>query len=47
MPQAQLNYGKALHEAGRVEEAIKRFEFALSKKPSLAEAEFLLGAGLE
>ena len=42
-PQAQLNYGKALHEAGRVEEAISRYEFAIGKKPSLAEAEFFLG----
>ena len=45
--QAQLNYGKALHEAGRVEEAIEQYEFAISKNPSLAEAEFFLGAGLE
>jgi tetratricopeptide (TPR) repeat protein len=42
-PQAQVNYGKALHEAGRVEDAITRYELALSKKPSLAEAEFYLG----
>ena len=41
--QAQLNYGKALHQAGRVEEAIGRYEFAIGKKPSLAEAEFYLG----
>jgi tetratricopeptide (TPR) repeat protein len=41
--QAQLNYGKALHQAGRVEEAIGRYEFAISQKPSLAEAEFCLG----
>ena len=41
--EAQLNYGKALHQAGRVEEAISRYEFAISKKPSLAEAEFFLG----
>jgi Tfp pilus assembly protein PilF len=40
---AQLDYGKALHEAGRVEEAINRYEFAISKKPSLEEAEFFLG----
>jgi hypothetical protein len=40
---AQLNYGKALHEAGRVEEAIRKYEFAISRKPSLAEAEFYLG----
>src|SRR5438105_4026845 len=42
-PQAQLNYGKALHEAGRVEEAIRKYEFAISRKPSLAEAEYYLG----
>ena len=41
--QAQLEYGKALHQAGRLEEAIGRYEFAISKKPSLAEAEFYLG----
>ncbi len=42
-PQAQLNYGKALHQAGRVEEAIGKYEFAISRNPSLAEAEFFLG----
>ena len=42
-PKAQLNYGKALHEVGRVEEAIRKYEFALSRDPSLAEAEFCLG----
>ena len=42
-PQAQLNYGKALHEAGQVEDAIRRYEFAISKKPDLADAEFFLG----
>jgi tetratricopeptide (TPR) repeat protein len=41
--EAQLSYGKALHKAGRVEDAITRFEFAIDKKPSLAEAEFSLG----
>ena len=41
--QAQLNYGKALHETGRVEEAINKYEFAISRDPSLAEAEFYLG----
>jgi tetratricopeptide (TPR) repeat protein len=41
--QAQLNYGKALHEAGRVDEAIGRYEFAISRNPSLTEAEFYLG----
>jgi hypothetical protein len=42
-PKAQLNYGKALHETGRVEEAIRKYEFAISRDPSLAEAEFCLG----
>ncbi|MEY2492578.1 MAG: hypothetical protein QOH24_1529 [Verrucomicrobiota bacterium] len=42
-PQAQLNYGKALHGAGRVEEAMGKYEFAISRNPSLAEAEFFLG----
>jgi tetratricopeptide repeat protein len=42
-PKAQLNYGKALHDAGRVQEAIGKYEFALSRDPSLAEAEFYLG----
>ncbi len=41
--QAQLNYGKALHQAGRVEEAIGRYEFAIKQDPSLALAEFYLG----
>ena len=41
--EAQFNYGKALHQAGRVEEAIGRYEFAINKKPSLAVAEFYLG----
>jgi Tetratricopeptide repeat len=41
--QAQLKYGEALHDEGRVEEAIGRYEFAINKKPSLAEAEFYLG----
>src|SRR5437764_15320903 len=40
--QAQLNYGKALHEAGRVDEAIAKYDAALAFKPSLAEAEFSL-----
>ena len=44
--QAQLNYGKALHEAGRVEEAIPRYESAIARKPALAEAEFFLGLAL-
>ena len=31
--QAQLNYGKTLHRAGRLEEAMGRYEFAISKTP--------------
>ena len=42
-PQAQLNYGRALHKDGRVEEAIKEYEFAISRNSSVAEAEFFLG----
>jgi Flp pilus assembly protein TadD len=42
-PQAQLDYGKALHAEGRVEDAIGKYEFALNKNPSLTEAEFCLG----
>jgi Tfp pilus assembly protein PilF len=45
--QAQLNYGKALHDAGRVNEAIEKYEFALSKNPALGEAEFFLGLAWE
>jgi Flp pilus assembly protein TadD len=41
--QAQLNYGKALHDANRPREAIAKYEFALSQNPALTEAEFLLG----
>jgi Flp pilus assembly protein TadD len=41
--QAQLNYGKALHDANRPREAIAKYEFALSRNPALTEAEFLLG----
>lgn len=41
-PKAQLNYGKALHEAGRVEEAIPRYENALAHDRSMAEAAFFL-----
>ena len=40
--QAQLNYAKALHQAGQVEEAIGKYESALSRNPRLAEAEFYL-----
>jgi Flp pilus assembly protein TadD len=45
-PQAQFNYGKALHEAGRAEEAIPRYESAIARKPSSAQAEFYLGLAL-
>ncbi|MEY2585579.1 MAG: hypothetical protein QOD80_1605 [Verrucomicrobiota bacterium] len=41
--QAQLNYGKALHESRRVREAIEQYELALNRNPTLAEAEFYLG----
>jgi Flp pilus assembly protein TadD len=41
--EAQLNYGKALHKAGRLQEAIAKYEFALAKAPALADAEFYLG----
>jgi Flp pilus assembly protein TadD len=40
--QAQLNYGKALHEAGQLENAKERYETALKLNPTLAEAEFYL-----
>src|SRR6202008_1005901 len=46
-PQAQLSYGKALHAVGRIEEAISKYELALSRTPSLAEAEFCLGSAWE
>jgi Flp pilus assembly protein TadD, contains TPR repeats len=42
-PQAQLNYGKALHQSGRVREAVDQYELALRRNSSLAEAEFYLG----
>lgn len=42
-PQAQLNYGIALQKAGQLEEAIAKYEFALSRNPKLAEAEYYLG----
>lgn len=41
--QAQLKYGKALHEAGRVQEAKKRYQAAIALNPSLQEAESFLG----
>ncbi len=41
--QAQLNYGKALHEAGRVNEAMTRYESAQQLNPRLEETEFYLG----
>ena len=42
-PKAQLNYGKALHEAGRVEEAISKYEFAISRIPRWRRRSFILG----
>src|SRR2546423_13317346 len=41
--QAQVDYGKALHKAGRVEEAIGKYDLALKQDPALGEAEFFLG----
>src|SRR2546423_10982812 len=41
--QAQFDYGKALHKAGRVEEAIGKYDLALKQDPALGEAEFFLG----
>lgn len=40
---AQLNYGKALHDAGRIHEAQERYVLALARDRSLAEAEFYSG----
>ncbi len=40
--QAQLNYGRALHESKQVETSISKYELALSLNPGLAEAEFYL-----
>src|SRR5437763_192289 len=42
-PQAQFNYGRSLHKAGRVEEAIGKYDLALKQDPALGEAEFYLG----
>lgn len=44
--QAQLNYGKALHEARRFQEAMAKYECALNRNPQLAEAEFYLAVAL-
>ena len=44
--QAQLNYGKALHESGQLDEAMARYGTALQLNPDLAEAEFFTGLGL-
>ena len=40
---ARLNYGRALHEAGRAQEAREQYEAALALNPSLQAAEMLLG----
>jgi Flp pilus assembly protein TadD len=45
-PQAQFNYGRALHDAGRAQEAIPRYESAIARKPASGEAEFYLGLAL-
>ena len=42
-PEAQLNYGRALFQAGRVREAIAKYEFAIATKPGFSEAEYYLG----
>jgi len=42
---AHLNYGRALQEAGRIEEALGQYDEALARDSSLAEAEFLSGLG--
>jgi Flp pilus assembly protein TadD len=42
-PEAQFNFGRALHQAGRLEEAIAKYEFAIAHKAEFAEAEFYLG----
>src|SRR6476620_257850 len=42
-PDAQLNYGNALLEAGRAEEAIPKLEFAVNRNHQVAAAEFFLG----
>ena len=41
--EAQLHYGKALHQAGRVEEAIGRYEFAINKSPRSRRRNFIWG----
>ena len=41
--QAQLNYGKALHEVGQLKEAMTRYESARKLNPTLDETEFFLG----
>lgn len=43
---ARLNYGTALSEAKRLDEAMAQFEAALRLKPDYAEAEFNLGNAL-
>lgn len=45
-PRARLNYGTALSEAKRVEEAMSQFEAALRLKPDYVEAEYNLGNAL-
>ena len=41
--QSQLKYGEALHEQGRVEEAMSHYESAIRQNPRMAEPEFFLG----
>lgn len=45
-PRARLNYGTALSEAKRVDEAMAQFKAALRLKPDYVEAEYNLGNAL-
>ena len=40
---AQLNYGKALQDAGSVEEALAHYDVSIARDPSSSEAEFYTG----
>jgi len=43
IPRRNSTTAKSCTKWGRVEEAIRKYEFAISRDPSLAEAEFYLG----